>query len=47
LNYQTYILICETTGNLKYFPKILNDTPIESGYGIDYRIKDGEFEIIP
>jgi hypothetical protein len=45
LDDQTYVLICDTSGSLRYF-EVIGNTQAQSGYGAGYKIVDGHFEIL-
>lgn len=48
----TFVLVCKTSGDLKYYEAISDNgagskATVKSGYGTDYIITDGQLEIVP
>ncbi len=47
LTEDAFVLVCKTSGDLKYYEVMSGSDVIKSGYGTDYAIADGQLEIVP
>ncbi len=45
LNKDSFVLVCETTGSLKYY-QVDGIAKGKSGYGTEFKISDGTFEVV-